>query len=134
MVTLAIQKLEDVGAYVMSLVCDAPAVHQSLLKCLGANLSSCDLNSTLTIDCIDHPVFALLDNPHSIKNIRNSWESLGTIYTKSGDAIRWQYLVELYNVQSQRGLTAANKLNVNHIQFHNQKQKVSYATQLFRKA
>ena len=131
LVTIAVRKLEDTGAQVISIVCDAPAVHQSLLKELGADLSSEGLNPTLNLTGVEHPIEALLDNPHSIKNIRNSWESLGTMYNSDGEAIKWEYLKELYNVQSFKGIVLANKLNANHIFYHNQKQKVCFATQVF---
>ena len=131
LVTLAIQKLEDTGAYVVSMVCDSPSVQQSVLKKLGADLSSGELDPTIRFEGVDHPVYAFLDTPHAIKNIRNSWECDGTYYTSKGEAIKWEYVVQLYNVQSHRGIVLANKLNANHVYFHNQKQKVKFATQLF---
>ena len=84
LVTLAVQKLEKAGAFVISIVCDAPTIHQSLLSKLGANLSTAELDPTLTVEGIDHPIFAFLDAPHSIKNIRNSFASLETIYNDKG--------------------------------------------------
>ena len=62
---------------------------------------------------VEHPIEALLDNPHSIKNKRNMWESLGTVYNSDREAIKWK---ELYNVQSLR-----KKIKPHF--YHNQKQK-----------
>ena len=70
------------------------------IKKLGADLSSGELDPTVKFEDVGHPVYAFLDTPHAIKNIRNSWESDGTYYTCKGEAIKWDYVVQLYNVQS----------------------------------
>jgi len=48
-----------------------------------------------------------------------------------GKQIRWQYLKDLYALQDKDGLKAANKLRRAHIEWYQQKMKVSLAAQSF---
>lgn len=58
---------------------------------------------------------------------------LKTIIDGSNKYIRWQYITDLYNLQKEENLHLANKLRSAHIQYHKQKMKVRFATQLFSK-
>ena len=66
-----------------------------------------------------------------IKLMRNAWEKGLIFKTAGGETIRWQYLIELVNLQEKEGLRLGNKMKRTHIEFHKQKMKVKLATQLF---
>ena len=66
-----------------------------------------------------------------VKLIRNSWEKGLFFKTPEGEMIKWQYLIDLVELQEKEGLRLGNKLKRAHINFHRQKMKVQLATQLF---
>ena len=65
LVRLCLQKLDDIGAKTISLVCDGPPANLSMAKKLGVNLNV-DNFSTRLKDRTDSTFF-LLDPPHMLK-------------------------------------------------------------------
>ena len=53
----------------------------------------------------------------------------GTLVSRDGGKINWQYLVELHILQDTQGLRLANKLKKTHINWKQQKMKVNLAAQ-----
>ena len=129
LVEVCIQRLSDVSVEVISLTCDGPSCHFSMLSALGATLKASDMVSSFP-----HPqdkgkrIHVLLDICHMLKLVRNTWAEGGILVDKDGGKILW-YLVELQNLQQAEGLHLGNKLRMAHIQWKQQKMKVNLAAQ-----
>ena len=130
LVKVCIQRLHDIGIRVTSLTCDGPSCHLSMLKELGLSI---DLSNMVTY--FIHPqdpklrVYVFLDICHMLKLVRNTFGEWGTLVSRDGGKISWQYLVELHNLQDTEGLRLANKLKKTHINWKQQKMKVNLAAQ-----
>ena len=61
--------------------------------------------------------------------MQKTFGELGTLVSRDGGKISWQFLVELHNLQDTEGLRLANKLKKTHINWKQQKMKVSLAAQ-----
>jgi len=48
----------------------------------------------------------------------------------NGGKIQWQFIVNLYHYQTKNGITLANKLNKQHVNFEKNQMKVKYAVQV----
>ena len=130
LIRLCLSKLHDVGVQVVSLTCDGPSVHWTMLKALGADLSVTGMRSSFPHPSTDAPVQVLLDCVHMIKLVRNSFAALGSLKDVDGERIEWRFIEELEKLQSEEGLRAGNKLRKAHLQFRKMKMKVSLAVQL----
>ena len=130
LVQVCIKKLSDVGIEVVSLTCDGPSCHFTMLQQLGACLDIENLQCYFT-----HPgdknrkVYILLDVCHMLKLLRNTLGSYGTLIDNEGDKICWKYIVELQKLQDDEGLRLGNKLKLAHIKWEQQKMKVDLAAQ-----
>ena len=130
LVKQCLMKLHDVGVRVVSLTCDGPSCHLSMMKELGASLDPADLNPSFV-----HPsdetllVFIIFDVCHMLKLVRNVLGDWGVIVDELGQHIKWQYFVELQKLQEKEGLHLGNKLRASHINFQGQKMKVNLAAQ-----
>ena len=69
-------------------------------------------------------VCVILDVPHLIKLVRNSWQTFGTIVWKGKGKGEWKYVELLHEVLETHGLRLTNKITRDHIFFHNRKMKV----------
>ena len=132
-VTTCILRLHDVGVRVVSLTCDGPSCHLSMLRQLGAHLEGNDPNEF--DPSFPHPaggddrIYALLDVCHMLKLLRNAFAVCGLFRDKDKQIIRWAYLQELHRIQEREGLHLANKLRERHLCWQSQKMKVTLAAQ-----
>ena len=111
-----IAKLHDVGVKVVSFTCDGPTSHQSMLKALGARLSPDNLQAYFEHPCDPNAkIYVFLDACHMIKLVRNTMSDWKILKDKHGNAINWDYLVRLQELQESEGLHLANKLRAAHI-------------------
>ena len=122
--------LADVRVRVISLTCDGPSCHMSMLKDLGASLISLNLNQS--DPTFPHPssgerVFVLLDVCHMLKLLLNSFATSGLLKDAEGNIISWQYLEYLHQIQEKEGLHLINKLSQSHMCLQAQKMKVKLA-------
>ena len=130
LVKVCIERLSDVGVKVISLTCDGPSCHFSMLSTLGASL-----HPSKMIPYFPHPqnkdekIWVLLDVCHMLKLVRNTLAEKGIILDKNNGKILWQYLVELEKLQAAEGLRLGNKLKQAHIKWAQQKMKVNLAAQ-----
>ena len=130
LVRSCIEKLTDVGVKVVSLTCDGPSCHFTMLKELGASTDLSNLDPSFPNP--GNPaerVFVLLDACHMLKLVRNTLASCGIIVDGSGKKVEWQYLLRLHELQEKEGLHLANKLRSAHISWQQQKMKVNLAAQ-----
>ncbi len=131
LVKLCLSKLHDIGIHIISLTCDGPTVHQSMMVSLGAKLDVDDLQLYFPHPSVDtQRVFVLLDCVHMIKLIQSSFEALSVIYDADGRRIEWRFIKELEVLQTAEGLRAGNKLRRARVHFHKMKMKVNLAVQL----
>lgn len=130
LVRVCIQRLSDVGVKVISLICDGPSCHFSMLSDLGACLKDSNM-----VTWFPHPqdekerIHVLLDVCHMLKLIRNTIAEKGILVDKDNGKILWQYVVDLHELQKTEGLRLGNKLKMAHIQWWQQKMKVNLAAQ-----
>ena len=135
LVTDCLKKLHDCGVKVTSMTCDGPRVNLSMLKKLGADLNPDSINSQIQIRGADKPIHVLLDNCHMLKNCRNAWEAYdGEFVDGDGGVISWKYIILLYEFQTNYTFHAGNRLRRDHVYFHNQIMKVSFAAQTFSRS
>ena len=64
-----------------------------------------------------------------LKLMRNILAEKGILTDQNNKQIRWQHIKDLYSLQDREGLKAANKLKRSHIEWYQQKMKVSLAAQ-----
>ena len=123
-------KLHKVGVRVVSLTCNDPTSHQSLLKLLGARLLPDILQAYFPHPCDpEAKIYVFLDACHMIKLVRNTMSDWRVLKDKDGKEIKWQYLAELGKLQKSEGLRLVNKLRLAHINWKPQKMKVNLAAQ-----
>ena len=130
LVKVCIKKLSDVGVDVVSLTCDGPSCHFTMLKQLGACLNIENLRCYFV-----HPldknkkIYVLLDICHMLKLVRNTLGAYNILFDKDGNKICREYIVELQKLQDKEGLRLGNKLKFAHIKWQQQKMKVDLAAQ-----
>ena len=116
------------------MTCDGPRVNLFMLKKLGADLNPVSINSQIEIHGADKPIHVLLDNCHMLKNCKNAWEAFGEFVDADGGVISWKYIILLYQFQTNYTFHAGNRLRRDHVYFHNQIMKVSFAAQTFSRS
>ncbi len=90
LITIALQKLPDVGVMVASTTCDRPSGHFAMTSSFRAKLSVCDMVPYFSHLCDDPlQVYALLDCVHMLKLVRNTFARLGVLFNKEGGRIEW---------------------------------------------
>ena len=108
-----LHRLHAVGVRTVSLTCDGPFCHFSMMLALGANLSMDDMNPSFP-----HPadqmlrVYVILDVCHMLKLLRNSFADGGILKTSDDDSIKWQYIEDLNKSQETEGFRLGNKLKI----------------------
>lgn len=99
-------RLHAIRVRVVSLMCDGPSQNLAMIR-------------------------ELLDPCHMLKLLREVFSTVEVLVREDGQQIRWRYIEELHKLQEKEGLRLGNKLKMAHIQWRNQKMKVSLAAQLF---
>lgn len=124
-----LEKLFELGFVVNSLTMDGHASNRAMAKLLGCSLEVLCLKSWFCLpDRPDNKIYIMFDACHLIKLVRNMWQNYGTIRSDDG-VILWNYVKDLNSTQEELGLRFANKLKRNHLEFQQQKMKVSLAVQ-----
>ena len=130
LVRQCIMKLTEIGVKIVSITCDGPSCHISMLRNLGASMDPSNLDpSFLDPSDAKRRIHVLLDVCHMLKLVRNTLGSCGLICDSTGGKVRWQYIQALNNLQQQEGLRLGNKLKPVHIAWNAQKMKVNLAAQ-----
>uniref|UniRef100_A0A8C5BZB7 THAP-type domain-containing protein n=1 Tax=Gadus morhua TaxID=8049 RepID=A0A8C5BZB7_GADMO len=118
-----LHRLHATGVRTVSLTCDGPSCHFSMLRALGATLDVNNMRSSFA-----HPadpsqmVHVLLDVNHMLKLLRNTLADEGLLQTPNGE-IRWKYIEELNKLQEM--------FKMAHVRWEKQKMKVKLAAQVF---
>ena len=118
---------------VVSLTCDGPSCHFTMMDDLGCVLDPLDLQAFFVHP---HPsnsslkVYILFDVCHMLKLMRNTLADGGMFLDGDGNRIKWDYIVALNRLQQDEGVHLANKVTDVHINFLTQKMKVNLAAQI----
>ncbi len=129
LVRIAIQKIHDAGARVISLTCDGPSAHFSMMKEVGATISSQKIYPFFT-----HPsnetwkIYVILDVSHMLKLVRNVLGRHDLIDLDRRE-ISWRFIQALHKIQSSEGLRAGTRLGKAHIEWERSKVRVKLAAQ-----
>jgi hypothetical protein len=100
-----------------------------MMRELGAKLEPDNMVPFFQHPCDQNQrVHVLLDLVHMLKLVRNSLGSSKVIRSPSGD-VKWVYIQNLHELQEEVGLHAGNKLKKTHIQWQQNKMKLSIAAQ-----
>ena len=134
--TEALTKVHHCGIRVVALVMDGDGKNRALVNELGGCIKYPDIRPYFP-----HPVntqqlvYIFFDICHCLKLVRNSFKTLGCIVSWDGvGQIKWEFLVEMQNLQKSEGLRAANKINESHINFGSKIMNVRLAAQLLSKS
>jgi hypothetical protein len=130
-----LHRLYDTGVTVLSLTCDGPSCHLTMLSELGACLKPDNLQPSFP-----HPADAtstvqvMLDACHMLKLVRNTFAE--GLVTKDGEdkRITWNLIEALHVTQVDEGLRLANKIKSGHLDWRKQKMTVHLAAQVFSRS
>ena len=105
LVQIAIRKLVEVDIEVVSLICDGPPAHFTMMAELGASLDVQNFK-TYFFNPVDsnRKIYVLFDVCHMLKLVRNNFKKVRVMYDKEGQRISWEYIDELAKVQDNEGL------------------------------
>lgn len=121
----AIAACHDCGLKIVSLTLDGTSVNFSMCESLGANLEpGPNFSPTITIPDVPNKIYVWPDSCHMLKLLRNLFFEYKVIFSNSG-TIKWDYIEQLHNLQDAVGLRLGNKLSKKHVNYANQKMKVS---------
>ncbi|GFR77033.1 THAP domain-containing protein 9 [Elysia marginata] len=110
LVNSALEKLHDIGVYVVSLTHDGAASNFAMPRSLGVDLNDpSNIKPHFPHPCTDFPVVVFLDPCHMLKLVRNTPADKGVVYSNT-DLVKWQYFLELNKLQEKEGLHLGNKL------------------------
>jgi len=130
LVLQALCKLHSVGVNIVSLTFDGSAPNLGMLKNLGCSLEPDNIKSHFSHPSSGQPLCVFLDPCHMFKLIRNSFGDLGKFFDANGNAIEWEFIKTLHQLQEKEGLHLGNKLRAAHIDYHKKQMNVKLAVQL----
>lgn len=130
-----LEYIHSAGVIVTSITFDGAPSNISMCNVLGANLNyGKDFKTYFLHPVTKQPVYIFFDACHMVKLIRNCFGSFKILTDKSGHQIEWNYLEKLGKLQEDSGLHAATKLRKKHLEWVNEKMKVSLAVQTLSKS
>ena len=111
LVKACIKKLYDVSAMVISVTCDGPSCHFSMLSILGASLDpNCLRTSFPQLLDLSQSIYVFLDIWHMLKLVQKTLGEGWALVNKDGNKLYWKYIVELQKLQEKEGLHLGNRL------------------------
>ena len=121
----SLELLDDIGIHVVALTLDGYQTNMATIRKLGCSTNPDNLETSFAHPSTSEPVFVFIDACHGLKLIRNQFCNIGQIKIPGVGVAKWKHLSDLNNFQKDQGLSAANKLSDRHIQFSQQKMKVT---------
>ena len=129
----AIQALDARSCRVRVITMDGAACNVSMAKYLGCSLNITSINPCNTLPGIDHDIYIYFDPCNMIKLIRNNLEKCEKWQTTHGPA-KWDHIKLVHSTRDSVGLPLGTRLTSCHINFQNNKMKVSLAVQTLSKS
>lgn len=124
-----LERLHNIAITVVAVTHDGQAANLSMLRLLGVCVDSDrSIKSHFPHPVTQEPVYVFLDACHMLKLVRNCLGSKGSMWAGS-NIIKWQYIVDLQNLQDAESLHTGNKLKSTHIQWEKKKMNVKLAAQ-----
>jgi len=126
-----IRRLHAVGIIVRVITCDGTEVNMKMFRNLGISMDKpgfahpCDYSLN---------VYGICDVCQMLKLVRNTLAALKILRDGENKEIKWSYIQNLVDIQETAGIRAANKISVNHVNFHKHKMKVKLAAQVLSKS
>lgn len=130
----ALCRIHKTGINVISLTFDGTATNIATAHALGANLHPDNIKHFFLHPVTNKEIYIIMDPCHMIKLIRNCLASKGSICDEQGELIKWQYIVDLNEIQEKEGLHLATKIRKQHMQWQREKMKVKLATQVLSRS
>ncbi len=91
LIKVCLQRLHDTGADVLSITCDGPSCHFSMMSDLGASLNPRNLKVYFNHPCEESKVvYVFLDICHMLKLVRNTLGEYQVLADENGNKILWQ--------------------------------------------
>lgn len=119
----AISRVFEFGGIVKGVVCDQGTTNRSMFSLLGVSPSN------PYFDFEGQRIYFFYDAPHLMKSLRNNF--LKYNFNVGRELVKFQYVKEFYEKESQLPIKQCPKLTPKHIELTNfSKMKVSLATQL----
>lgn len=125
-----IRCLRDIGIDILNISFDGLSTNRSLCENLGANFQPPYIRPYIEVD--GNKILIVLDPPHMLKCVRNSFASRGQ-FRKDSSLIMWRYIERLENKRVKHNFVS-HKLTKEHIQWDKNKMKVRLATQTFSRS
>ena len=125
LVQKALEFLDETGIQVVALTLDGYQTNMATIRKLGCSTDPDNIQSSFAHPTTGEPVFVFIDACHGLKLIQNQFCNISKIKIPGVGVAEWSHLVQLNRFQKAEGLTAANKLSDRHIEFSQQKMKVS---------
>ncbi|KAF2884446.1 hypothetical protein ILUMI_21726 [Ignelater luminosus] len=122
-----LQLIEESGAQCRSITFDGAAVNIAMCNELGTQYQFPDLKPSFQFNNME--VHAFWDACHMVKLVRNTLGDRKILYDPNGNPIEWKYIESIEKLQAREGLRAGTKLTARHINFQNEKLKMSLAVQ-----
>ena len=111
---------------------DGHATNMAMCALLGADLDPRRTSYTVSIRPVEgqqHVTYIIPDVCHMIKLVHNSWHAFRGLKSDEG-IVSWDLVSSLHKAQEDAGLRMANRLTAKHVNFFQQKMKVSLAVQV----
>jgi hypothetical protein len=129
LVRTALEQINQTGAKAVSITCDGPSTHLTMMRELGGKLDPEDMKTYFSHPtCPNQRVHLILDLVHMLKLVRNSLATKKIIKSSSGE-VKWDFIEKLHYFQEKEGLRAGTKLRSQHIEWERNKMKVNIAAQ-----
>lgn len=118
------------GLNILNITFDGLATNRSMCGSLGACFQPQNIHPFIELD--GKNILVILDPPHMLKLVRNSFASRGQ-FRKDNSLMMWRYIERLENKRIMDNFLA-HKLTKEHIQWDKNKMKVRLATQTFSRS
>lgn len=133
LIKVALILTSEANVKVRAITCDGESTNCGALRELGCNIfvSICDNIKNFFEHLTDkYKVRVILDACHMIKLDRNALADYKEFKSNDG-SIKWQFFVNLHNIQNKLTFKFKNKLNSQCINYWQNKMKVKYAVHTF---
>ena len=126
-----IEQLWECGCMAISVTFDGCYANQKTLLNLGGSLKPDSIKTVFPHPSLpEMSVVTVFDACHMIKLMRNLFNEYQIINVPGVGKAKWQHLELLHQLQVREGLTLANKLTSQHLEYKTQKMKVRLAVQV----
>ncbi len=130
LVQIALNLSHEHGLLVHTITCDCTSVNPKTMALLGCQWLGPNPQSQLDVQLTNRrEVHLVLDACHVLKLARNALAELKLMRDGDGNAIKWDHICLLNEIQRDEGLKFANKLGAKHTNFQQHKMKVNVAAQ-----